>query len=644
MRQRISWQPWWYPGANDPSRDCGFPPFAKMTPVAGSFHTLQSGKLPSRIPVRATLARLFPFLVWWPDVNRATLRADAMAGLIGALVVLPQGVAFATLAGLPPQYGLYCAMVPTIVAALWGSSRHSVAGPTNAVSLVVFATLSSIAVPGSGEYVSLALTVAFMSGILLLALGLLRAGGLVNFISQTVVVSFTAGIGVLIIASQLPNFFGVEVVRSGSMPRTLGSFFQHIDHLQPWTLVVSLATILGGLIGRRKLPRVPYMISALVAGMVVGTAADLAFGREYTGLVLLGALPSGLPPLSRPEFSFSAMRELLSIAFTVSLLSISQGLTIAKSLANRAGLRLDVNQELIGLGLSNVFASFFSGYPASGSANRAVLNFEAGARTPMSAIFSALGLIAILMVVGPLVSYMPIAAMAGILMLVGVSLVDVRQMRAIAKASRNEGLVLVGTFASTLLLNLEVGIMVGVMLSLVQYLRRTSRPRTRTLVPDPRHPERKFTQIEATLAECPQMKLLRVEGSIYFGAVDHMERHFDTLREVSRGQKHLVLVAEHINFIDLAGGATLADEARRRKATGGDLYLCGARQPAREMLERGGFIEKIGDRNLFPTKREAIAGVFSRLDKEICARCTARIFEECAGVPPAPAQGEPAAA
>ncbi len=206
-------------------------------------------------------------------------------------------------------------------------------------------------------------------------------------------------------------------------------------------------------------------------------------------------------------------------------------------------------------------------------------------------------------------------------------------MRAIAKASRNEALVLIGTFASTLLLNLEVGIMVGVMLSLLQYLYRTSRPRTRTLVPDPRHPERKFTPIEANLVECPQMKIMRVDGSIYFGAVDHMERHFDTLREISRGQKHLVLVAEHINFVDLAGGATLADEARRRKSIGGDLYLCGARQPAREMLERGGFIEKIGDRNLFPTKREAIVGVFSRLDKDICARCTARIFEECAGVP-----------
>lgn len=587
-----------------------------------------------RTPVRATLERLFPFLLWWPDVNRTTLRADTIAGLIGALVVLPQGVAYATLAGLPPQYGLYCAMVPAIVAALWGSSRHSVAGPTNAVSLVVFATLSSIALPGSSEYISLALTVAFMSGILLLGLGLLGAGGLVNFVSNTVVVAFTASIGVLIIASQLPSFFGIDVLRTGSMPRTLGSFFRHIELLQPWTLLVGLSTVLGGLLGRRTLPRVPYMITALAAGMSVATIADLSFGRDYTGIALLGALPSGLPPLSRPEFSFSAMRELLIIAFTVSLLSISQGLTIAKSLANRAGLRLDVNQELVGLGMSNIFASFFSGYPSSGSANRAVLNYEVGARTPMSAIISALALIAILLVVGPLVSYMPLAAMAGILLLVGVSLIDIPQMRAIARASRNEGVVLVGTFASTLLLNLEVGIMVGVMLSLAQYLRRTSRPRTRTLVPDPRHAERKFTPIESNLVECPQMKIMRVDGSIYFGAVDHMERHFDTLREISPGQKHLVLVAEHINFIDLAGGATLADEARRRKAIGGDLYLCGARQPPRETLQRGGFIEKIGERNLFPTKREAIVGVFSRLDKEICARCTARIFEECARIPP----------
>lgn len=581
----------------------------------------------------AALVRLFPFLAWWPGVTPQTLRADGIAGLIGALVVLPQGVAFATLAGLPPQYGLYCAMVPALVAALWGSSRHIVVGPTNAVSLLVYSTLSSVAVPGSAEYISLALTLAFMSGAMLLGLGLMRAGALVNFISHTVVVAFTAAIGLLILASQLPSFLGVDIARSGSLLRTLGALLTHIDEVNPWTMLVGLATVFGGLLARRALPRFPYMIAALVCGVCVATIANFALGRETTGIALLGALPGGLPPLSRPEFSPATLQLLLSIAFTLTLLSVSEGLSIAKALATRSGQRLDVNQELVGLGLANLSAAFFSGYPACGSANRTTLNYEVGARTPLSAVFGALILIAVLFAIGPLVAYIPLASMAGILFLVGASLIDLRKMRSIANASRNEALVLAGTFSSTLLLNLEIGIVVGVLVSLLQYLHRTSRPHMRTLVPDPRHRGRKLTEITPSLRECPQMKLLRVDGSIYFGAVDHIERRFDTLREISPGQKHLVLTADHINFVDLAGGAALADEARRRKSVGGDLYLCGARQPAREMLERGGFIETIGDRNLFASKSAAIEGVFSRLDKDICAKCRARIFRECASVP-----------
>ena len=580
------------------------------------------------------LLHLFPFLRWWPMVSRGTVRADLLAGLVGALVVLPQGVAFATLAGMPPEYGLYCAMVPTIIAALWGSSLQGVSGPTNAVSLVVFATLAPLAAPGSAEYISLALTLALMSGVMLLALGVLRFGTVVNFMSHTVVIGFTAGIGILILANQLPNFFGVDVPRGGSFLQTLLRFAAKIPHTHPWTLAIALITLAGGILGRRFLPRVPYMITAMFVGALAGEAAMLTFGAERVGLRLLGPLPGALPPLSLPVFSFSTMQSLLGISLTVTLLSLSQGLTIAKSIAQRSGQRLDVNQELIGQGLSNMVAAFFSGYPSSVSANRAGINFESGARTPLSAVFSALFLVVVLLGVAPLAAYLPLATMAGILMLVGWSLIDFKSMRHVGATSRSEAAVLYGTLAATLLLNLEIAILVGVTASLLLFLHQTSHPAMRSIVPDPRHPQRKVTEVEDDLAECPQLKLLRIEGAIYFGAVNHVEQHLDTLREIAPGQKHLLIMSKSINFVDLAGAELLSREARKRRAAGGALYFYSLRKPVEGMLERGHYMTDIGHERIYRGKAEAIAGVFERLDRTVCSRCTARIFNECKTLPP----------
>src|SRR5512141_2347543 len=230
------------------------------------------------------LRRIFPFLSWSSRVDRASLRVDILAGLIGAAVVLPQGVAFATLAGMPPEYGLYCAMVPTIVAALWGSSWHAVSGPTNAVSLVVFATVSMIAEPGSAHYVHLVLTLSFMSGLMMLGMGVLRLGTLVNFISHTVVVGFTAGAAMLIFDAQLGNFFGVYVPRNISFLRSLEAFVAQIPYIRPYVLLVAVATLATGMLVRRFIPRVPYMIAAMLVGGIAAFALNQTLGAESTGI------------------------------------------------------------------------------------------------------------------------------------------------------------------------------------------------------------------------------------------------------------------------------------------------------------------------------------------------------------------------
>jgi SulP family sulfate permease len=566
-------------------------------------------------------------------VNRETLHADVLAGLISAIVVLPQGVAFATLAGMPPEYGLYCAMVPAVVAALWGSSLHAVSGPTNAVSLIVFATVSPLAEPGSPHYVQLVLTLSFMAGAMMLALGALRLGTLVNFISHTVVVGFTAGAGTLIFGSQLRNFFGLDIERGLSFLRTLGAFVAQIPEVQPYVLLVGVATLASGMLARRILPRVPYMIVAMLAGSLLAFVLNQTLGVERTGIRTLGALPGALPPLSHPDFDLENLRKLFAIAVAVTVLSLTEAVSIARAIALKSGQRIDGNQEFIGQGLSNIVASFFSGYPSSASFNRSGLNYEAGARTPVAAVLSSLFLIVILLAVAPLMAYLPIASMAAILFLVAWGLFDFHAMRTILRASRSETAVLALTFAATLLLELEFAIVAGVTLSLLVYLNRTSRPSMRSVVPDPRHETRKMTEVEAGLAECPQAKILRIEGSIYFGAVNHIDSHLDTLREITPLQKHLVISSKSINFIDVAGAELLAHEADRRRAMGGQLYFFGVRQPVRNMLERGGYIGKIGRENLFAGKRDAIAGVFERLDRGVCATCTARIFNECAALP-----------
>jgi len=580
------------------------------------------------------LLRLLPFLSWWPRVTRQTLRADATAGLISAIVVLPQGVAFATLAGMPPEYGLYCAMVPAMIAALFSSSWHTVSGPTNAVSLFVLATVSPLATPGSDQYISLVLTLSLMTGVIMLAMGSLRLGRLVNFISHTVVVGFTAGAGTLIFASQLRNFFGIDAPAGGSCLTTVQGFAQRLSELNPYVVLVAVITLLSGALSRRFFSKVPYMIVALVAGGGAAFALNSWLGAEHTGIRVLGALPGTLPRLSHPDLSADTLKSLMGIAFGVTVLSLTEATSIARAIALRSGQRIDGNQEFIGQGLANVVASFFSGYPTSASFNRSGINYEAGARTPLAAAFSAPFLIAILFLVGPLVAYIPIASMAALLFMVAWGLFDVHAMRIISRTSRSEALVLMFTYAATLLMNLEMAILTGVMLSLIVYLNRTSRPQMRTLVPDPRHAERRFGPVADGLAECPQTKIMSIEGSIYFGAVDHVESHMDTLRDAAREQKQLLLVCRNINFIDVAGAEALAHEARKRRWDGGRLYLYGLRQPVEDVLTNSGLAAEIGEDQIFRSKREAIATVFGRLDRSICARCNARIFEECATLPP----------
>lgn len=575
------------------------------------------------------LARLFPLLRWWPLVERGTLRADLAAGAVGAIVVLPQGIAFATLAGLPPQYGLYAAMVPAVIAALWGSSRHLVSGPTNAISLVVFATMAPLAEPGSAQYVSLVLTLTFIVGLIQLAMGLARLGVLVNFISHTVVVAFTAGAAVLIVASQLRNFFGVAIPAGASFFQTLYAFAGEVRAIEPYAVLVGTATLAAGIFARRWLPRLPYMIVAMVAGALLAYVLNQWLGGQHTAVRMLGALPGALPEFSSPRLSLETLRALAGPALAVSALGLVEAVSIARSIAVKSGQRIDGSQEFIGQGLSNLAGSFFSAYPSSGSFNRSGANYEAGAQTPLAAVFSAGFLVLIVLAVAPLAAFIPVASMAGILVLVAWGLIDFHHIATILRASRGESAVLGITFAATLLLHLEIAVLLGIALSLAVYLTRTSRPALRSIVPDAASPRRKFRERQPGEPECPQLRLLRIEGSLYFGAVDHVAEYLQQIEERRPAQKHLLVLSKSMNFVDVAGAELLGGEAGRRRKRGGDLYFHGLRESAASMLRGPAFRARFSPHTIFGSKREAIASIYERLDRTLCESCTVRIFEEC---------------
>lgn len=578
----------------------------------------------------AWLIRLLPFLRWSSRVDRRTLRADLIAGLTGGIVLVPQGVAFATIAGMPPEYGLYAAMVPAVVAALWGSSWHLVSGPTTAISIVIFATIGPLAPVGSAEYVRLVLTLTFLVGVVQLALGVFRLGTLVNFVSHTVVVGFTAGAAVLIAASQVKNFFGIDIERGAAVHEVVTGLATQLGSINPFVTGVAVATVLASVATKRWLPRVPHMIAAMLAGSGVALLLNAAFGGESaTGIASIGALSVGLPPLSMPDFSPATLEQLMPIAVAVALLALTEAVSIARAIAVRAEQRIDGNQEFIGQGLSNLLGSFFSGYASSGSFNRSGLNYAAGACTPLAAVFSAVALLVIVLFLAPLAKYLPIAAMAGILFVVAWGLIDLHHMAEILRASRQEGAVLVATLIATLTLQLEFAIYIGVLLSLMLYLNRTSKPGLEDVKPYPGQSPPAFSA-STGLPDCPQLKMVRINGSIFFGAVNHLEEALQRIDEREPMHRHLLIVGSGINFIDLAGAKLLAQEARRRRALGGGLYFFHMKDEPLQTLRRCGAFDEIGAENFFALGEDVVEQIYRRLDPEVCRRCTVRVFEPCA--------------
>ena len=572
------------------------------------------------------LEKIFPFLIWFKMVNKETVKADLIAGLTGAVIVLPQGVAFATIAGLPPEYGLYTAMVTPIIAALFGSSYHLVSGPTTAISIVVFSAVSNYATPGTPEFINMALTLTFLAGVYQFGFGVARLGSLVNFVSHTVVIGFTAGAAILIATSQVKHITGIVVPKGESFVHTWMDLFTEFNQINPYLLLIALATLITAMLAKKFMPKLPN----LLIGMIVGSVLAL-YLKNFTDIKLVGEIPAHLPPLSHPEFSFETIKLLAPQAFAVALLGLIEAVSISRAVATKSNQRIDSNQEFIGQGLSNMTGSFFSSYAGSGSFTRSGINYEAGAKTPLSAIFAAIFLMIIVLLIAPLTAYLPIAAMGGVILLVAYNLIDFKHIKHTLSFSTSESSVLITTFLATLFLELEFAIYLGVILSLVLFLAKTSTPRIPTLSFDegPDAPKRKLINIkQKPVKQCPQVKIIRIDMSIYFGSVNHIQNRIAKIVE-NEHIYHILIVATGINFIDLAGAEAMIAENNSLKQHGGGLYFVGLKSNVYEFAAKSGFIKHIGNTHFFDSKPAAIAHIYKKLDKDICAKCNALIFKEC---------------
>lgn len=573
------------------------------------------------------LQALFPFLSWTRFITRDSLKADLIAGFTGAIIVLPQGVAFATIAGLPPEYGLYTAMVTPIIAALFGSSYHLVSGPTTAISIVVFSAISHHATPGTPEFISMALTLTFLAGVYQLAFGLARLGALVNFVSHTVVIGFTAGAAILIATSQVKHVMGINIPKGESFIHTWMNIFTQFDKTNLHVLTIALATLISAIVIKKLYPKLPNLLLA----MVIGSLIALLFSGNDHAIKLVGEIPAQLPPLSSPDFSLATIKMLAPEAFAVALLGLIEAVSISRAIATKSNQSINSSQEFVGQGMSNLFGSFFSSYAGSGSFTRSGVNYASGAKTPLSAIFAALFLMIIVLLVAPLTAYLPIAAMGGVILIVAYNLVDLHHIRQIIRFSRSESAILFTTFLSTLFLELEFAIYLGVLLSLVLFLAKTSTPAIPTLSIDTDEKTGKRTLMDIQikpLKQCPQLKIIRIDMSIYFGSINHIQKHIHRIIENERIY-NILIVGSGINFIDISGAEVLVTENKRLKSYGGGLYFSGLKASVYEFAAQTCFIKNIGSAHFFDTKTQAIRSIYRKLDHEICKTCPSQIFHEC---------------
>ncbi|NOZ10727.1 MAG: cyclic nucleotide-binding domain-containing protein [Gammaproteobacteria bacterium] len=543
-------------------------------------------------PMKLTvMRRFFPFMQWLPSLGRANLRPDMEAGLVGAILILPQAIALATLAGMPPEYGIYTSIFPVIVAMFWGSSWHTLSGPNTAVCVLIASSVAPFAAIGSEQYIGFVLALTFMAGLVQLAVGSLRLGAILDFVSHTVISAIVLAVGLIIIVFAANALLGVLSNLDEPFYIRLYQIIYDIPRANGYALLVGGLTIIAGLISRYYWRRYALVI-AVAVGMLVAGTINLLVGSATSELELLGTLSISALPFSAPHFDLNSMavlKALVTSALSIAFLGLMQTIVISRSIAAKSGQLIETNQEIIGQGLSNLVAPFISSFAGSGSFNRSAAHYDAGAKTPMAAVYASFILLLVVLVAAKLIAYIPLAAVAGALILVGIGLIDTKEIKQVLR-SRQEAVIFFMTFISALVLGLNAGVFVGVLSSLVIYLWYASTPN--------------IVLEEQTARDGRRVNIVTIDGGLFFGSVRHVERVLANLGERDGYNGSLIIRTDHMTYLDVPGATLIASEAKRRREHQGHLYIFVTREKILSALSQSTFFSEFGEDHIIQRNQD----------------------------------------
>lgn len=537
------------------------------------------------------LAKLIPAVGWLSRYSPQNFPSDLMAGLIVAVMLIPQGMAYALLAGLPPVVGLYASTVPLFVYALFGSSRQLAVGPVAMVSLLTLTGVSQLAEPGSGMFIALAAMLALMVGAIQLGLGLLRAGFVVNFLSHAVVSGFTSAAAIVIGLSQLKHLLGVNLESTHNVFELLWIAMQQVANINPITFAIGVGSILILVFFKKRMPRFP----APLLVVLLSTLLVYFLNLQQQGVKIVGDVPQGIPSLAPPMFNLDALTALLPIALTISFVGFMESIAVAKSIAAKEKYQVNANQELVGLGIANVVGGFFSAYPVTGGFSRSAVNYQAGARTPLASIITAALIVLTLLFFTPLFYYLPQAVLAAIVMVAVYGLIDFAEPVHLFKLKPIDGWTLILTFFATLTIGIEQGILLGVAFSLLVFIWRSAYPHVAELgfLPE-KHVFRNVKRYQE--AETYQQALiLRVDASLYFANMTFLTNKIIDLLAQRPELRYILLDFSAVNDIDAVALDTLNELMTDLKQRGIEVHIAGMKGPVRDLTGKAGWPEKYGE-------------------------------------------------
>lgn len=550
------------------------------------------------------LAQYLPILDWGRTYNRQSLSSDLLAAVIVTIMLIPQSLAYALLAGLPAQVGLYASMLPLVAYGMFGSSRTLSVGPVAVVSLMTAAAIGQIAQAGTVDYLQAAMLLALMSGGFLLLMGVLRMGFLANFLSHPVIAGFITASGILIAFSQLKHILGINA-HGENLPVLLSSLISNLTEYNPATLAIGLPVIVFLFWVRSGLSRVLQAIglssyaanlvskTGPVVGVLLSSFVAYRFQLDEQGVALVGQVPVGLPSLSLPEVSHPAWRQLLVSAIFISIIGFVESVSVGHTLAAKRRQRISPDQELIGLGAANIASSFSGGYPVTGGFARSVVNFDAGAQTPAAGMMTAVGIALAAMYLTPLLAWLPNATLAATIIVAVLSLIDFSILKRTWVYAKSDFVAVATTILVTLSFGVETGVACGVLASLALHLFKTSKPHIAVVgeVPGTEH----YRNVNRHhVITHPTILSVRIDESLYFANATYIEDHIYELLEKKPAVEHVILMCTAVNEIDLSALEVLESINQRLLDSGRQLHLSEVKGPVMDVLQRTHFIADLG--------------------------------------------------